>query len=205
MHPSVIHPTQRAGSAADQRPHTLGGAFGYLGCGVNRSIHHREHTALAGLGTACHLHGLKQIERTIRTQSRGRSHRSHQHHGPRVVDQLLQQPGRFLQRVGAMGDHHSSQGRITCERQTNALHKLAPMLKEQIRAVDIGHLLNVDFGQLLHRRHGIQQFRPCQSSCGVGVEAGAVSTTSGDGSTSGKQQNPSHGSRRRNASTNLCI
>ena len=48
MHPGVIHPTQRAGNAANQRPHSLGGAFGHLSCGVNRSIHHREHTALAG-------------------------------------------------------------------------------------------------------------------------------------------------------------
>ena len=91
-----------------------------------------------------------------------------------------------------MGDHHSGQGRIACERQTDAPHQLAPVLKEQISTVDIGHLLNADLGEVLQRRHGIQQFIPRQNPGGVGIQAGAISTAAGDGSTGGKQQKPSH-------------
>ena len=204
-HAGVIHPAQRTGATAGEGSHPLGGAFGHLGCGMNLSIHHREHTSLACLPIAGHLHCLKQVERTIRTQRCGRPHRTHQHHRPHVIDQQLQQPGRFLQCVGAMGDHHPGEIRITGERQTDALHQRAPVLKEQISTVNVGHLLNLNVGDVPQRRHGIQQVIPGQNPGGVGVDADAVSTASGDGSTGGEQQNPVHASRRSNASMKRCI
>ena len=88
-----------------------------------------------GLRTPCHLHGLKEIQRTISTEGCGRTHRSHQHHWPGIINQELQQPGSFFQGVGAVGDDDSRQIRGLGERLTDSRRQPFPMLKLQISTI----------------------------------------------------------------------
>ena len=119
---------------------------------MDLAIHHHKHPVPAGLRAPCHLHRLKQIQRTIGTEGCGRTHRSHQHHGPRIINQQLQQPGGFFQSVGAMGDHHSLQFRGLSKSLTDSLHQLDPMLKLQISTIQVGELFHLNLGHLLQLR-----------------------------------------------------
>ena len=87
MHPAVIHPAQGAHIWALKGTHTLGGHLGDSPGSVDLAIHHHQHPVTTGLRATGHLHRLKQIQRTIGTERCSRTHRSHQHHGPRIINE----------------------------------------------------------------------------------------------------------------------
>ncbi|CAI8350603.1 MAG: Uncharacterised protein [Synechococcus sp. MIT S9220] len=124
---------------------------------MDLAIHHHQHALPAGLGADCHLRSLVQIQRAISTEGRGRAHRSHQHHRPRVIDQQLQQPGGFLKGIGAMGDHHPRQVGINGQRLADARHQSAPVIELQISAVNVGDLFRLNLSKLLQLGNGLQQ------------------------------------------------
>ena len=205
MNANVVHPAQGPAAGTGKGTNPLGGHLGDPLSGMDLAIHHHQHAVAAGFATQGHLHRLQQIQRAIGTEGRGWPHRPHQHHRPGIADQQLQQPGGFLQRVGAVGDHHAGQIRIYREGITNAFQQCAPVLKQQVGAVDIGDLLNRDLGQAVELRHRSQQGLTPQHARGVVVQGCTVVRAAGDGAAGGQQQQTLHRSKRRNASVKRCI
>ena len=87
-----------------------------------------------------------------------------------------------------MGDHHSHQLGRRSKRLTDALHQLDPMLKLQIRTIQIGELLHLNLSQLLELRQLLEQFRSRHRPRGVGVEGGAFVSAASDRAARGKQE-----------------
>ena len=198
MNAHVIHTAQRPIPGAGEGPHPLGGHFADMARWMDLAIHHHQHAVATGFRTQSHLHRLEQIERTIGTEGRGRSHRPHQNHRPGIINEQLQQPGGLLQGVGAMGDHHTRQLGVRREDSTNARHQRSPMLKQQFGAVDIGHLLDADRRQVLQLGDRRQQRVSRHGTGGVVVQTGWVACLAGDGAARGQQQQPAaHGSMLR--------
>ena len=197
MNANVIHPAQGPAAGAGERPHPLGGQLGDPLGAMDLAIHHHQNAVAACFAGQGHLHRLEQIEGPVSTEGRCWPHRPHQHHRPGIVDQQLQQPGGFLQRVGAMGDHHPCEIRIHSERLSDTRDQGTPMRKQQIGAVDVGDLLDIDRRQILQLRHRRQQVLTPQHTCAVVVQRRTVGPTAGNGAAGGQQLQPTHGSRRR--------
>ena len=88
---------------------------------------------------------------------------------------------------------------------TNARHQRAPVLKQQVGAVDIGDLLHRDRRQVLQLRHRRQEGITPEHPSGVIIQRCTVVCTAGDGAAGGQQQQAGHCSRGRNASMKRCI
>ena len=205
MNANVVHPAQGPAAGTRKRTDPLGCRLGDPLGSMDLAIHHHQHAIAAGYWAQGHLHGLQQIQRPIGTESGGRPHRSHQHNGAGIVDQQLQQPSGFLQRVRAMGDHHPDQLGVCCKGIPNARHQRAPVLKQQVGAVDIGDLLHRDRRQVLQLRHRCKKGITPEHASGVIIQRCTVVCTAGDGAAGGQQQQAVHCSRRRNASMKRCI
>ena len=100
----------------------------------------RHHHHAAGAGRRCHGHGVQQVLGAVGRQCRGRAHGTGQHHGLSGVQHLVQEPGGFLQRVGAVGDDDAAHIRV-CEMVGAAQGQRTPHVPVHVLAVDLGHLL----------------------------------------------------------------
>lgn len=119
-------------------------------------VESHEHTAARSIGISRQFDGVIEIQGAVRAERRGRTHRTHEHHGFVAVDSEVEEEGGFFHRVRAVRDHDAVDFGLVQE-------FIAAF--GQFKQERVGHVLAADFAYLLTRnvgkgfdlRHGINQ------------------------------------------------
>ena len=120
----------------------------HIPCTVNHARTYHHHTASARLHRYSYC--ITHILRAICCQCRGWQHGTGQHHRLVWVQQCLQKPRGFFQRIGAMRDHHTDYLGLH-QPVINAPGQLRPDCKTHVLAVNLCNLLGQQLTRAVYR------------------------------------------------------
>ena len=131
-------------------------AFGNGPRAVDIVVGDDEHSAPLRPRIRGHAHGVVDVQRTVRTERRGRPHRAGEDDRLVGLDDEIEEIRCLLHRIGAVRDGDAVDVRLSRQ----AVHfggQLDPQLVVHVLAADGGHLHAAHIREFLHLRHGVDQ------------------------------------------------
>ncbi len=119
-------------------------------------VENHQRPATAGFGIGGERDGVVEVDRAVRADRRGRTHRADEHDGLVAMHDERQEISRLLHRVGAVGDDDAVHV-VLREQFVATVGELEPDLVVHRLAADVGDLFAGQHGDIGELRHGIDE------------------------------------------------